>query len=542
MLGSIVNLLTQASLLQPPAPDPSRPLLKILGLLNPELALAAFACVVFLGGTFVAKKGLWGFVALAGFVAAFYLAMHGLDGPLGQDIFIAPIVIDSFATFIRYVALVSGMILLMLSWHELPDRHAADHHACLLILIAGLSLVGSANDLVTLFLALELISIPTYIMLYLPRHDRASQEASLKYFLLSIFSSAMLLFGFSYLYGIVGSTNLAVILDTLNSHAGRNEMPAATMIALVTIISGLSFRLTAVPFHFYAPDVYQGTANVSAALLAYVPKVAGAVGLLKILGFVIPGGVSSAVAASPLKMIGVGLSDQVPLVFWILAVATMFIGNLMALRQEHVRRLLAYSSIAHAGYILVALAAAPYLRAVSNGPDGVEAVLYYLLAYGAMTVGAFGILAYLDGDDRRIDTLDDLAGLSKEHPRLAISLAIFLFSMVGIPFTAGFTGKFFIVFSALAMQEQHAVLYRVLAVIMMLNAALGGWYYLRIVAALYFRNPIKPFPIRRSLPALATITACLLLTVGMSLPPVLPILQKMIKVAASNPSTAIAHK
>jgi len=287
--------------------------------------------------------------------------------------------------------------------------------------------------------------------------------------------------------------------------------------------------MTAVPFHFYAPDVYQGVANVSAALLAFVPKFAGTIALLRLLGYVLPDGPAG---ASP--TIGVALSDQTPLLFWILATVTMFLGNLLALRQDHVRRMLAYSSIAHAGYMLVALSAAHYLRKPPGSPDGVEAVLFYLVAYGVMTVGAFAVLAKLDSPERRIDTLDDLAGLGKERGVLAITLSIFMFSLIGIPLTAGFTGKFFILFGALAIQEQHAILYRILALLLVINAAIAGWYYLRVVAAIYLRSAIKPFPRYRSLPCVATITACLVLTIGLSVPPGLTWMQEVVRLAAKN--------
>jgi NADH-quinone oxidoreductase subunit N len=460
-------------------PEIQRALADAVWTLKPEMILGLFACILFLGGTMTARRGLWGFVALIGLLVALWASF---DAPRTVEVgvFVVPIRIDSLAVFTRILAILSGIVLLLLAWDELPEKQTADHHACLLVLIAGLSMVGSANDLVTLFLALELISIPTYIILYLPRHDDKAQEAALKYFLLSIFSSGILLFGFSYLYGLVGSTNLSVILDTLN--ASRPESPTIAVIALVTIVCGLGFRLTAVPFHFYAPDVYQGTANVSAALLSYVPKVAGVIALLRLLGYVTTGDGH----AGPL--IGTSLSDQVPLVFWILAVLTMFIGNLLALRQEHVRRILAYSSIANAGYMLVALSSAPYLRhGGGTGPDGVEAVVYYLVAYGAMTVGVFAILAYLDSDERRIDTLDDLAGLSREHPVLSIVLAIFLFSLIGIPLTAGFTGKFFVFRAAYHVAGP-------LVVIALICSAIAAFYYLRIIVLMFFAEPPENGP------------------------------------------------
>src|SRR5262249_47800342 len=172
-----------------------------------------------------------------------------------------------------------------LSWDEIPDRVAAEYHACVLVIVAGLCLTGSANELVTLFLALELVSIPTYVLLYLPRTDPAAQEAAMKYFLLSIFSSGMLLFGFSYLYGLAGTANLPALIEALG-RSGPGGLPGVAQVALVMIVAGLSFRITAVPFHFYAPDVYQGTATAAAALLAFVPKVAGFAALLRLLGFI----------------------------------------------------------------------------------------------------------------------------------------------------------------------------------------------------------------------------------------------------------------
>jgi NADH-quinone oxidoreductase subunit N len=516
-------------------PQLNHALAQAVWLLQPEMVLGLFACLVFIGGTFTGSRRIWGIVSLVGFLLALWTSLdpkHALVGPSDQEIFGVPILIDALANFTRITAILAGILLLLLAWDEMPDRQAADHHACLLILTAGLSMIGSANDLVTLFLALELVSIPTYIMLYLPRHDDAAQEAALKYFLLSIFSSAILLFGFSYLYGLVGSTNLSVILNTLLAKPA--ESPVLAAIALVTVVCGLGFRLTAVPFHFYAPDVYQGTANTSAALLASVPKIAGVVALLRVLGYVVPEAALPAGWAAGTRTIGMALSDQVPLLFWILAVITMFLGNLLALRQEHVRRILAYSSIAHAGYMLVALSAAPYLRRTPGSPDGVEAVLYYLIAYGVMTVGAFGILAYLDGDGRRIDTLDDLAGVSREHPTVAIIFAIFLFSLIGIPLTAGFTGKFLILFGALALSDPQANLFRVLAVLMVINAAIGGWYYLRIIATVYLRTPIKTYPVRRSLPLVTMIAICAILTVGLSVPPGLTWLSRVVKTAAQH--------
>ncbi len=494
----------------------------------PEIALLTAACVIFLGGTFRADRHLWATVALLSLFFAFIMGAASPAPllPQGDALYANPLLVDSLALLVRAVALGSGAVLVLFSWNEVPDRQAADFFACLLVILAGVSLVGSANDLVVLFVALELISIPTYILLYLPRFDDAAQEATIKYFLLSVFSSAVLLFGFSYLYGLAGTTNLSALHHTLQQqralHVAQADtltaIPAIAEIALVLIVAGLGFRITAAPFHFYAPDVYQGAPTVGAALLAFVPKVAGFVALLRLLGFVLPGAV--------LPPTGLGLSTDTPILLWFLAAVTMFLGNLLALWQDNLKRLLAYSSVAHAGYMLIALAAAPFLRPEGGG---LEAVLFYLVAYGAMTIGAFGVIAYLSNAARPVTQVDDLAGLSRSHPGVALLMAIFLFSLIGLPLTAGFTGKFLIFFGALGLTEFQGLsqdgaarltfLFRLLAVLGIINAAIGAWYYLRIVAVMYLRNPLQPVENRRTWPGLATLWICALLTLGLGVPP-----------------------
>ena len=521
------------------SPEIQQALIDAIWLLKPEMILGIFGCILFLGGTVTAAGGLWGFVAafigLLARACGRHIRCRQLHGD--RHVCVVPIRVDSLASFTRILAIVSGVILLLLSWDELPEKQTADHHACPAHPDRRRARAWSApaNDLIALFLALELVSDSD---LYPPlpargtaRRRRGKSGSS------SISCSASSRQAFS-LFGLQLPVRAGRLDEPVGHprHADRRIGPTSPTIAAsspwVTIICGLAFRLTAVPFHFYAPDVYQGTANVKGALLSYVPKMAGVVALLRILGYVWP-------SEHGAPLIGTALSDQVPLVFWVLAVLTMFLGNLLALRQEHVRRILAYSAVANAGYMLVALSSAPYLRH-GNGPDGVEAVLYYLIAYGAMTVGVFAVLAYLDSDERRIDTLDDLAGLSTEHPVLSIVLAVFLFSLIGIPLTAGFTGKFLILFGALALQEQQAFLYRVLAFLMVINAAISGWYYLRIVAALYLRTPLKPFPVKFSVPGLVTIGICAILTVGLSVPPGLTWIKRAVKVAVHGPDMPAA--
>lgn len=489
----------------------------------PEAILLAGACVLFLGATWSRNRHLWGVVAL-GSLAAAGLSLWLVPRPEMSEataraaVYAAPIWVDALAVWVTVLALCGGAVLVLASWDDVGDDLAAEYHGCLLIIIAGVGLTAAANELVTLFLALELISIPTYVLLYLPRSTTASQEAAMKYFLLSIFSSALLLFGFSYLYGIGGTTNLPALNEALLG-AGSAAMPRVTQIALVMVVAGLGFRITAVPFHFYAPDVYQGTTTSAAALLAFVPKVAGFVALARVLGYV-PHVVPGVGNIEGGLRLGFALGPQVPILLWILAAVTMTLGNLLALLQNDLKRLLAYSSVAHAGYMLIGLAAAPYLYGTGSVVGGVEAVLFYLLAYGAMTIGAFAVIGYLDRPGRPVAMVDDLAGLSGSHPVAALLMALFLFSLIGMPLTAGFVGKAMLFSGALSVPEdasdvvalEQAKVFRILAVIAAVNAAVGAWYYLRIIAVMYLRGSLKPIEKRFAWPGFAAILICAAVT------------------------------
>src|SRR5207248_6792579 len=230
--------------------------------------LGFFACVLFLGGTWKASRHVWGAVALLSLLAAGVallatpLPSFGSRDAARAALYAGPVWLDRLTVLIKAVALVGGAVLVLFSWDEVSDAHAAEYHGCLLTIVAGTCFTAAANDLVTMFLALELVSIPTYVLLYLVRFDDAGREAAVKYFLLSVFSSALALFGFSYLYGLAGTTNLVGISDALaNRDKTELIMPGAALVAVVLVVAGLGFRITAVPFHFYAPDVYQGTSN-----------------------------------------------------------------------------------------------------------------------------------------------------------------------------------------------------------------------------------------------------------------------------------------
>jgi NADH-quinone oxidoreductase subunit N len=397
--------------------------------------------------------------------------------------------------------MLAGIVLVLINWNEVEDTFSAEFHGVLLMIGAGVSLAAAANDLIVLFLALELVSIPTYVFLYLPRRERANPEATTKYFLLSIFSSAIMLYGFSFLYGAVGSTHLGAIHSALRNFPA-SQSPSILLIAAGCIVAGLSFRVTAVPFHFYAPDVFQGSHAGAAALLAFVPKIAGFVALYRIIHF--EG--NNELPANSAESLRVWCET----LFWLMAVASMIIGNVLALLQRDLKRLLAYSSVAHAGYMLVGLAAGHQRTAVG----GTAALLFYLVAYGATISGVFGMLVLLRRGGRAVTTIDDLAGLGQTQPAAAAVLMLLLFSLTGLPPTGGFIGKLNLLMAAWSQGTRAS---EILAIVLALNAAVAAGYYLRVVAAMYLRPPVAAPAVEtsRQLPAYVGVALCLVVSIGL---------------------------
>lgn len=476
----------------------------ILQLLLPQTVIAGLACLFILGGTFSIPARRWGplaLVALAlGAGALHYSSGIEFDAGVLQTLAVSR---TSLAIAFQWISLVIGGLLVLLSMRgQRESKTAAEFYGMLLLILSGLMLVSVAGDLVLMFLALELISVPTYVLLYLGRNDYASQEAATKYFLLSIFSAAILLYGFAFLYGLTGTTQLAGIRAVLTD-AYRSPIPGTPnatgsvlgVIALVLITAGLGFKMAAVPFHFYAPDVYQGTSAFNAGLLAIVPKAAGLFALIRVVSE---------------TMVGYETTGQQ--LTLILAAITMTGGNCLALLQTNVRRLLAYSSIAHAGYMLIGIAVGfwevwnPALRmeqtvgslAEMGLPSGIHASLMYLLAYVLTNVGLFGVLVYLGRPGKQVEHVDDLTGLAKSQPLVAVIAAVFLFSLAGIPPLPGFWAKLSIFSSALSVRQESAdsqfavhPAFVVLAVIGVVNAAIGAVYYLRLISAMFLNDPLS---------------------------------------------------
>lgn len=387
----------------------------------------------------------------------------------------------SLALFIRKSALELGIMLTLVHWSLARTSERGEFLAMLLFSLTGVLLVAAADNLLILFLALELVSIPTYIMVVLSRTSARALEAGTKYFYLGALAAAVIAYGFSFLYGVSGTAGLDGVYAGVTralQQPGTLEYGLA-MTGVVLAFGGLLFKISAVPMHFYVADVYQGAASPVAGLLGFVPKAAGFVAIFKII---------------VLTGYWDGLGDTVFWLLWIVAVASMCVGNTLALRQTNIKRLLAYSGIAHSGYMLVGVLAGPLAgkavagEGVSIFGDGTAGVLYYVVVYGIANLGAFAVLGLLRAHDQACETLRDVAGLLRRHPGLALLLVLAMFTLMGLPPTPGFWGKLTLFGSVLTGSRTEAVAGRetwmvVLVVIAVLNTALSAAYYLRVIAA-----------------------------------------------------------
>ena len=493
-------------------------------ILLPEILILFSATVMMTLGAFIKEpRRVWSITAASTLVVALLILVllrDQLTDPYGS---IA--LNDAMSGYGRLFFLLTGLILLGLAHNQVDDERAPEFFGSILMIHAGAMVVCASNELVFLFVGLELVSIPTYLLLYLSRRTENTQEAATKYFFLSVFSSALLLFGLAYLYGMTGVSNLKTLsyLSQVPRTLPNVPQPIFAVVALVFVMAGLGFRVAAVPFHFYAPDVYQGSPTVIAALLAWIPKGVGFVAFLRTLTAVIPTDI-----APPDNH----LTQQAAVLAFVIATITMTLGNTVALGQTNLKRLFAYSSIAHAGYLMIGVAVAfrngdlhgyP-LGGYAPSELGSEAILFYLVAYALMTLGAFGVIIGLSSPSRSVETVDDLAGLARSHPVMALAMTVCLFSLAGIPPLSGFFGKFYLFVAALtASYGDDAALYQSLALIGVFNSAIGAYYYLKIIVAMYFRDPVgEPLAPRLTWPTATAIGACstLALVLGFWLKPV----------------------
>ncbi len=439
--------------------------------LLPELILLVGACIVLVTGLTTASRQYptASPVALAVVVAALIASVW--LGETESNGMVPGLWLTPMTFYVRLITLVVGALIVLVNWHQPAAEERGEYMSLILFSLLGVLLTASANDLVVLFFAIELVSVPTYVLIALSRTDSRASEAAVKYFFLGAMSTAILAYGFSFLYGAAGTTTMYLLTDSTAVPALQFglDLPLPALIGLLLVLAGLAFKVAAVPLHLYVADVYEGAASPVTGMLGFVPKLAGFVALAKVLAYV-----------------EWDVPDAVFWLLWIMAAASMTTGNVLALMQTNVKRMLAYSSIAHTGYMLIALLVGPI---AGRGPmrDGVAAMLFYVAVYGAMNLGVFALLSAFRKGDREIETLDDLGGLSARAPLSALALAVCVFSLMGFPPTAGFMGKLYIFSSAFSLDEastfQRPMI--ALAVIGVINAAIAAVYYLRIVAAVY---------------------------------------------------------
>lgn len=438
----------------------------------PEIVLSLFGMLIMVLDPLVDERRsqrLLGFIALIGSVAAIASALYQSQYPgLG---FWGMVKVDAFSTFFHVLttAIAAVVILSSYEYMEVQRIRAGEYYGLILFGAVGMCLMSSAVELVLIFIALEISSISTYVLAGFRRRAAISSEASLKYFLLGSFATAFFLYGVALMFGATGSTSIAVIGESLRS----NQIPLLAYAGVAFMFVGLGFKVAAAPFHIWTPDVYEGAPAPVVGFMSTAPKAAAFAVLLRLMFE----------AHAPGRM---GL-------IWVTAALSMTLGNVGALVQQNVKRLLAYSSIAHAGYVLVAFAALPN--------NGIPAAMFYTASYAAMNVGAFAVVSHLAGAGERFVTLDDYAGLGRRSPLLAATLTIFLLSLIGIPMTGGFFAKFY-VFSA-ALQANLVGL----TIIGVLNSAVGAYYYLRIIVMMYMREAREEVPATPVPPALGAALA-----------------------------------
>ena len=425
----------------------------------PEIVLCGFGILVMLLAPVVpkARHGLLARISAVGaalaLVSTFFPATHAGTAYSGL------IRADAFSLFVHWIVCGAALLAILgsIGYLQRDDLDPAEFCALVLFATAGMGVMAGAHELLTAFIGLEMSSIASYILASYRRDAPRSNEAAMKYFLLGSFATAFFLYGIALSFGATGSTHLDLMTPLANDSAHT-----LLKIGLGFIFIGLAFKVAAAPFQFWTPDVYEGAPAPVTALLSTGPKAAAFALALRIM--------ASVDAAAPLWFWAL----------WVAAALSMFVGNLSAIVQTSVKRMLAYSSIAHAGYILVALTAA----AATDHPEaGIAAALFYLVGYALVKMGAFLIVAHLGGPGERHVDIEDFTGLGRRQPALAACLSLFLLSLLGLPITAGFLGKFYVFNAAL---ESNLIW---LAILLALNSVIGSYYYLRVIVAMYMREP-----------------------------------------------------
>lgn len=470
----------------------------------PEIVISIYACMILVFEPFCPKEQRYqfGYFSLSGIILAaltsFFILKLGNVYAFG-----GMFILDPFSTFFKYLIYIgSGLtILLSMKYLDEEDIHLGEYYAFILLATAGMMIMVSGGDLISIYLGLEVLSISLYVLAGFKRFEGKSIEASAKYFILGSFSSGILLFGISLLFGFVGSTNLSAIALFIKGHA----LDPGLLLTMIFMVVGFGFKISAVPFHMWTPDVYEGAPTTVTAFMSAGPKAASLAIFLRVF----------------IEALG-GIKTEWTTLLIILSVATMLVGNILAIVQTNIKRMLAYSSIAHAGYALIGM--------IAGGPDGTFSLMMYMMIYTFMNLGAFGIIILLHKGGFHGEEITDLTGMAKKYPLAAFMMLVFMFSLTGLPPTGGFIGKFYIFMAAV----NHHLTY--LAVIGVVLSAISAYYYLRVVMVMYMKDSEKEYSLATS-PAInfALMTALLvILIVGIYPVPLISYAQSAITMMTSS--------
>jgi len=420
----------------------------------PELILLIFSVAILTLGLFSKKSGLYGILSLLGVTVSAFCLHNNFPAP--APIFSNLLLSDSFSRFFKELSLVVTFIVILISmgYRIIKEEDEPEYYFLLLVITCAMMLAVSSGNLVMIYVAMEAVSIISYILVGFRKHDALSNEAALKYFLFGTLATGIMLYGISFIYGLFGTTDLSVVHTALVSKGINNVTLSA---ALLLIFAGIAFKCALVPFHMWVPDAYQGAPTSITAFISVGPKIVGFVVLLRVF-----------------------LKDFLPVFpawsgfFTVICVATMTAGNIIAISQTNIKRMLAYSSIAQAGYILIGF--------ITGTPLGIMAVLFYIFVYAIMNLGAFACVTLIS-DSIKSDSIKDYAGLSKRDPVSAFMLALFLLSLAGIPPLAGFMGKFLLFAAAI---ESKLVF---LAIAAAINSVIAFYYYVYVIKCMYLDEP-----------------------------------------------------
>ena len=430
----------------------------------PEILLAGLAMALLIFGAFRGERSTREVSWLAIAALILVLVVAQLGGGERRIGFSGMFVIDAFALFMQSLVLIGSAVAILMGLHYNEEERIARFEFPVLVMLAttGMMIMISANNLITLYVGLELQNLALYVTASFNRDLSRSSEAGLKYFVLGGLSSGMLLYGLSLVYGFADTTSFA---DLAHLFIGGAPVSPGVIVGLAFVIAGLAFKISAVPFHMWTPDVYEGAPTPVSAFFAVAPKLAAFALFVRVM----------------IDPFGPLIGEWRQIVVFI-SVASMILGSVAAIAQRNIKRLMAYSSIGHVGYALIGLAA--------GTTGGIRGVLVYLAIYLVMTVGAWGVVLCMRRQGRMLEEISDLSGLSRTHPALALALAIFMFSLAGLPPTAGFFGKLYIFLAAIDAKLTG------LAVIGVVTSVVGAFYYFRIVKVMYFDEPVAAFDSR----------------------------------------------